>query len=84
MCRLSGIARQDFPFRRAGPWIVKGLRGVGTASGPVRKIAVYIAGNYVTDFFVMTNVVTFTRALGDSTRWRIVRLVMDEALSTLR
>lgn len=29
---------------------------------------------------VMTNVVTFTRALGDTTRWRIVRLVLDEAL----
>lgn len=31
-------------------------------------------------FLVMTNIVTFTRALGDATRWRIVRLVMDEAL----
>lgn len=31
-------------------------------------------------FFVMTNIVTFSRALADSTRWRIVRLVMDEAL----
>lgn len=29
---------------------------------------------------VMSNVVTFSRALGDTTRWRIVRLVMDEAL----
>ncbi len=28
----------------------------------------------------MTNIVTFTRALGDTTRWRIVRLVMDQAL----
>jgi ArsR family transcriptional regulator len=28
----------------------------------------------------MKNVVTITRALGDETRWRIVRLVMDEAL----
>ena len=28
----------------------------------------------------MMNVVTFTRALGDVTRWRIVRLVMEEAL----
>lgn len=28
----------------------------------------------------MTNIVTFTRALGDTTRWRIVRLVMSEAL----
>ncbi len=30
--------------------------------------------------FVMTNTVTFTRALADDTRWRIVRLVMDDAL----
>lgn len=29
---------------------------------------------------VMSNIVTFTRALGDQTRWRIARLVMDEAL----
>ncbi len=28
----------------------------------------------------MTNVVKFTRALADPTRWRIVRLVMREAL----
>jgi ArsR family transcriptional regulator len=28
----------------------------------------------------MTNIVQFTRALSDSTRWRIVRLVMKEAL----
>jgi DNA-binding transcriptional ArsR family regulator len=28
----------------------------------------------------MANPVTFTRALADVTRWRIVRLVMDEAL----
>ncbi len=28
----------------------------------------------------MTDVVTFSRALGDPTRWRIVRLVMQEAL----
>ena len=28
----------------------------------------------------MRNIVTFTRALGDATRWRIVRLVMDDAL----
>jgi len=28
----------------------------------------------------MTNPVTFTRALADDTRWRIVRLVMDDAL----
>ena len=28
----------------------------------------------------MTNIVAFARALSDPTRWRIVRLVMDEAL----
>ena len=28
----------------------------------------------------MENIVTFSRALADPTRWRIVRLVMDEAL----
>ena len=28
----------------------------------------------------MSSVVIFTQALGDRTRWRIVRLVMDEAL----
>jgi ArsR family transcriptional regulator len=28
----------------------------------------------------MSDVVTFCRALGDGTRWRIARLVMDEAL----
>lgn len=31
-------------------------------------------------FPVMTNIVTFSRALADSTRWRIVRLVMEDAL----
>lgn len=29
---------------------------------------------------VMRNIVTFTQALADPTRWRIIRLVMDEAL----
>jgi ArsR family transcriptional regulator, arsenate/arsenite/antimonite-responsive transcriptional repressor len=28
----------------------------------------------------MSDLVTFSRALGDSTRWRIVRLVIDQAL----
>ena len=32
------------------------------------------------DLIVMESVVTFSRALGDATRWRIVRLVMDDAL----
>lgn len=31
-------------------------------------------------FPVMENIVTFSRALADPTRWRIVRLVMDDAL----
>jgi ArsR family transcriptional regulator len=31
-------------------------------------------------FFVMTSVVTISRALADETRWRIVRLAMDDAL----
>ena len=29
---------------------------------------------------VMSDLVTFTRALADTTRWRIVRLVMEDAL----
>ena len=28
----------------------------------------------------MKNIITFCRAVGDATRWRIVRLVMDDAL----
>lgn len=39
-----------------------------------------VTKKYVTTIFVMTDVVQFTQALGDKTRWRIVRLVMDEAL----
>lgn len=31
-------------------------------------------------FPVMKNIVTFSKALADPTRWRIVRLVMDQAL----
>jgi ArsR family transcriptional regulator len=34
----------------------------------------------VTINLVMTNPVTFFRAMADETRWRIVRLVMDRAL----
>jgi ArsR family transcriptional regulator len=34
----------------------------------------------VTNYTVMTNPVTFSRALADPTRWRIIRLVMDDAL----
>jgi ArsR family transcriptional regulator len=31
-------------------------------------------------FLIMKNIVTFTRALADPTRWRIVRLVLHDAL----
>jgi len=31
-------------------------------------------------FPVMKNIVTFSKALADPTRWRIIRLVMDQAL----
>lgn len=31
-------------------------------------------------FSVMKNIVTFSKALADPTRWRIIRLVMDQAL----
>lgn len=34
----------------------------------------------VTIFFVTNDIVIFSRALADPTRWRIVRLVLDEAL----
>jgi ArsR family transcriptional regulator, arsenate/arsenite/antimonite-responsive transcriptional repressor len=37
-------------------------------------------GNIVTINFVMSDPVTFFRAVADETRWRIVRLVMDRAL----
>ena len=35
---------------------------------------------FVTRSAAMSNVVSFSRALADPTRWRIVRLVMDDAL----
>lgn len=37
-------------------------------------------GNLVTMNLVMSDPVTFFRAVADETRWRIVRLVMDRAL----
>lgn len=40
----------------------------------------YMTGDFVTNQFVMTNPVTFFRAMADETRWRIVRLVTDRAL----
>ena len=39
-----------------------------------------ITKKVITVDFVMTDIVTFSRALADPTRWRIVRLVMDDAL----
>jgi ArsR family transcriptional regulator len=59
---------------------IQGFRYWKRGSAPATEIPVYIAENHVTFFFVMTDVVSFTRALGDTTRWRIVRLVNDEAL----
>lgn len=35
---------------------------------------------FITLIIIMTNAVSFNRALADPTRWRIVRLVSDEAL----
>lgn len=45
-----------------------------------RKSALDVARFLVTIFSVMSNAVTFFRAVADETRWRIVRLVMDRAL----
>lgn len=36
--------------------------------------------NIVTIFVVMTDIVTFFKSLGDETRWRIARMVKEEAL----
>ncbi len=44
------------------------------------KSPLVVTANIVTSFLVTTDMVTFSRALADPTRWRIVRLVMDEAL----
>ncbi len=44
------------------------------------KLPFDVTVKIVTTISVMTDVVQFTQALGDKTRWRIVRLVMDEAL----
>ena len=40
---------------------------------------VYISVIHITIILVMTSIVNFTRALADPTRWRIVRLVMNQA-----
>lgn len=47
---------------------------------PPHAIAIYITTNIVTILFVMEELVTFSRALADPTRWRIIRLVMEDAL----
>jgi len=47
---------------------------------PLLTFPLVITRFLVTLFLVMTNIVTFSHALADATRWRIVRLVMDEAL----
>jgi ArsR family transcriptional regulator len=47
----------------------------------VTKSLLYITKDSVTTFHVMRpSAAVFFRALGDETRWRIVRLVMDDAL----
>ena len=53
-----------------------------THPGKIRggRFSLVIPRIAVTTNFVMTEVVTFFRAVGDDTRWRIVRLVMDRAL----
>ncbi len=44
------------------------------------KFGLVMTSFFVTINFVMRNVVAFNRALADPTRWRIVRLVMEDAL----
>lgn len=46
----------------------------------VVKNPVVVTAIFVTMIHVMSSVVTFSRALADATRWRIVRLVMADAL----
>jgi ArsR family transcriptional regulator len=46
----------------------------------VTKTLLVVTKNIVTLFFVMTDAVAFARALGDPTRWRILRLVGEDAL----
>lgn len=77
---MLGIESSGEDFLCSESWRGKGLQSSSRQGPGDEKNPVYIAGKYITSFLVMTNVVTFTRALGDSTRWRIVRLVMDEAL----
>jgi ArsR family transcriptional regulator len=52
-----------------------------TARMPIAgRKSVAIANPIVTINLVMSSIVTFTRALADPTRWRIVRMVRNEAL----
>lgn len=44
------------------------------------KTSLVVTKNYVTLILVMTDAVSFARALGDPTRWRILRLVREDAL----
>lgn len=48
--------------------------------GNLRVSGLDMTSEFVTMNPVMTNPVTFFRAMADETRWRIVRLVMDRAL----
>jgi ArsR family transcriptional regulator len=57
--------------------LVSAMHGPGAS---VAKTSLVITKDVVTLFFVMTDAVSFTRALGDPTRWRILRLVREDAL----
>jgi ArsR family transcriptional regulator len=46
----------------------------------VTKTSLVVTENIVTLILVMTDAVSFARALGDPTRWRILRLVREDAL----
>ena len=45
-----------------------------------KKLTLVVTIKVVTVILVMNDVVSFNRALADSTRWRIVSLVMEEAM----
>jgi DNA-binding transcriptional ArsR family regulator len=45
-----------------------------------QKLPLVIASINITIFFVMSDIVTFSKALADVTRWRILHLVMEKAL----
>lgn len=50
------------------------------SSSKGRKFALAITKFFVMVIFVMSDPVTFCRALADPTRWRVVRLVLEDAL----